>query len=70
VHRSDVSPRVCAAVAVSGEVGGFVHRQWGLPTRKDDILHQHLARFTGTERVLFIGQAGGEDGVVPHRETP
>jgi hypothetical protein len=25
--------------------------------RKDDIMHQHLARFTGTEGVLFIGRA-------------
>ena len=25
--------------------------------RKDDIMHQHLARFTGTEKVLFIGRA-------------
>jgi hypothetical protein len=24
--------------------------------RKDDIMHQHLARFTGTEGVLFIGR--------------
>jgi hypothetical protein len=25
--------------------------------RKDDVMHQHLARFTGTEGVLFIGRA-------------
>jgi hypothetical protein len=25
--------------------------------RKDDIMHQHLAAFTGTEGVLFIGRA-------------
>jgi hypothetical protein len=25
--------------------------------RKDDIMHQHLARFAGTEGVLFIGRA-------------
>jgi hypothetical protein len=25
--------------------------------RKDDIMHQHLARFTGTQGVLFIGRA-------------
>ncbi|WP_322770442.1 hypothetical protein [Frankia sp. Cr1] len=25
--------------------------------RKDDVAHQHLARFTGTEGVLFIGRA-------------
>jgi len=25
--------------------------------RKDDVAHQHLARFTGTEGVLFVGRA-------------
>src|SRR5512144_443330 len=25
--------------------------------RKDDVMHEHLARFTGTEGVLFIGRA-------------
>jgi hypothetical protein len=25
--------------------------------RKDDVMHQHLARFTGEEGVLFIGRA-------------
>jgi hypothetical protein len=25
--------------------------------RKDDVLHEHLARFTGTEGVLFVGRA-------------
>ncbi len=25
--------------------------------RKDDVMHQHLARFTGTEGVLFVGRA-------------
>jgi hypothetical protein len=25
--------------------------------RKDDVAHQYLARFTGTEGVLFIGRA-------------
>ena len=39
-------------------------RDHGLPwvdfakgQRKDDIAHQHLARFTGTEGVLFVGRA-------------
>jgi hypothetical protein len=39
-------------------------REWGVPwidfvkgQRKDDIMHQHLARFTGKEGVLFIGRA-------------
>jgi hypothetical protein len=38
--------------------------------RKDDVMHQHLAAFTGEEGVLFIGRAGGEDGVVPDGEAP
>src|SRR5215470_9569100 len=25
--------------------------------RKDDVMHEHLARFTGTEGVLFVGRA-------------
>ena len=25
--------------------------------RKDDVMHQHLARFSGTEEVLFVGRA-------------
>jgi hypothetical protein len=25
--------------------------------RKDDVMHEHLARFAGTEGVLFIGRA-------------
>ena len=38
--------------------------------RKDDVMHQHLARFTGTEGVLFVGPGAGEDPPVPHREAP
>ena len=39
-------------------------RDHGLPwvdfakgQRKDDVMHEHLARFTGTEGVLFVGRA-------------
>ena len=39
-------------------------REHGLPwvdfakgQRKDDVMHEHLARFTGTEGVLFVGRA-------------
>ena len=31
--------------------------------RKDDIMHEHLARFTGTEGVLFIGRAQEKTGL-------
>jgi hypothetical protein len=31
--------------------------------RKDDIMHQHLAAFTGTEGVLFIGRAQEKTGL-------
>ena len=30
---------------------------FGRGQRKDDVMHEHLARFTGTEGVLFIGRA-------------
>ncbi|UQX10536.1 hypothetical protein [Candidatus Mycobacterium methanotrophicum] len=45
--------------------GDFVTGQ-----RKDDIAHEHLARFTGSEGVLFVGRRAGEDQAVSHRETP
>jgi hypothetical protein len=39
-------------------------RQWGVPVvhfakgqRKDDVMHEHLAGFPGSEGVLFIGRA-------------
>ncbi|MGH3828814.1 MAG: hypothetical protein ACRDQX_16835 [Pseudonocardiaceae bacterium] len=31
--------------------------------RKDDVMHQHLAAFTGTEGVLFIGRAQEKNSV-------
>jgi len=31
--------------------------------RKDDVMHEHLARFTGEEGVLFIGRAQEKTGV-------
>src|SRR5260370_13195054 len=30
---------------------------FGKGQRKDDVLHEHLARFVGTEGVLFLGKA-------------
>ena len=34
--------------------------------RKDDVAHEHLARFEGTEGVLFIGGPRNEGAGVPH----
>jgi hypothetical protein len=31
--------------------------------RKDDVMHEHLARFTSNEGVLFIGRAQEKTGV-------
>ena len=57
----------CAAGADHRRVRCAVHRfagDNGLPwvdftkgQRKDDVMHQHLARFTGTEGVVFVGRA-------------
>ena len=38
--------------------------------RKDDVMHEHLARFTAQEGVLFIGRAQEKTGAVPHRAPP
>jgi hypothetical protein len=35
--------------------GPLVHFEKG--QRKDDVAHEHLARFQGDEGVLFVGQA-------------
>jgi hypothetical protein len=37
--------------------------------RKDDVMHVHLGRFTGSQVVLFVGRAQKNEAV-PHRETP
>ncbi len=37
--------------------------------RKDDVAHEHLAEFTGTEGVLFRAGAG-EDRAVSYRASP
>ena len=37
--------------------------------RKDDVMHEHLARFTGEEGVLFIGRAQEKTAAVPHRDA-
>ena len=37
---------------------------------KDDVMHEHLARFTAEEGVLFIGRAQEKTLVVPDRAPP
>jgi hypothetical protein len=53
-----------------GEAMRAFARQWGVPwvdfvkgQRKDEVMHQHLAAFTATEGVLFIGRAQEKTGV-------
>jgi hypothetical protein len=38
--------------------------------RKDDVMHEHLAGFTAAEGGAVRRPGAGEDGPVPHRETP
>ena len=37
--------------------------------RKDDVMHEHLARFTGTEGVLFVGRAQEKTGCFAPRSA-
>jgi hypothetical protein len=73
---NSTAPLAPVTEAFSAAVGGFA-RDHGIPLvdfargqRKDDVLHQHLAGFTGTEGVLFIGRAQEKAKFVPHREAP
>jgi len=37
--------------------------------RKDDVMHEHLAGFTGTDAVVFIGRAQEKTGLFPARRN-
>ena len=38
--------------------------------RKDDVMHEHLAGFTGRGGCVVRRAGAGEDHAVPHREAP
>src|ERR1700737_856001 len=72
VHRqlelpiSSTAPLAKITDAFSTAVRRFA-RTSGIPwvdfakgQRKDDVMHEHLARFIGTEGGLFVGRAQGE----------
>ena len=46
-----------AAVHRFARVNGVAWVDFAKGQRKDDVMHEHLAEFTGTEGVLFIGRA-------------
>jgi hypothetical protein len=69
VHRqlglpvASTAPLAQVSEAFTTKIRAFAH-QHGIPLvdfvkgqRKDEVMHEHLARFTGDEGVLFIGRA-------------
>jgi hypothetical protein len=52
-----ISQSFVAAVHQFVEQEGVPLVHFASGQRKDDVAHQHLARFTGTEGVLFVGRA-------------
>jgi len=75
IHRQVGKPVASTAVLapMTEAFGKAVHRfaaETGTPwvdfakgQRKDDVAHEYLARFTGTEGVLFIGRAQEKTGL-------
>jgi hypothetical protein len=52
-----ITDAFCAAVHRFARDNAIAWVDFAKGQRKDDIAHEHLARFTGTEGVLFVGRA-------------
>ena len=64
-----ITDRFCAAVRPCAATGHIPWVDFKKGRRKDDIMAEHLANFTATEGVVFIGRAQEKTTGVPHRET-
>ena len=59
-----------AAVHRFARIGGIPWVDFAKGQRKDDVMHEHLAGFTADGGGAVHRAGAGEDGPVPHRETP
>jgi hypothetical protein len=60
---ASISERFTTALRRFAHEGGVPWVDFVKGARKDDIMHRHLAAFTGTEGVLFIGRAQEKTGL-------
>jgi len=62
---SKITDRFVRSVHRFAEAEGVPWVDFVKGQRKDDVMHEHLARFTGSEGVVFIGRA--QENGVPRR---
>jgi len=59
-----------AAVHRFVRTGGVPWVDFAKGQRKDDVMHEHLERFTGSEGVLFVGRAQEKTKLFRYRAAP